>query len=103
MVYLRSVNEIIANLQDFFKLAVPNADTKPGTIIRDLMIEGPAAALSLLYDELGGVSGKQSLRLSIGSDLDKLANNFGLVRKSGHGRHGRRAINFFFIKYQYKY
>jgi len=52
MVNIRSVNEIIQNLIDFFKLAQPNLDTKPGTVARDLFIEGPSSQLSLLYDEL---------------------------------------------------
>ena len=81
MVTIRSVNEIIANLVDFFRMAQPNLDTKPGTVARDLFIEGPSSQLSLLYDELQGVSSQQSLRLSIGTDLDKLGKNFGLVRK----------------------
>src|SRR5271169_3484154 len=81
MVTIRSVNEIISNLQDFFRLAQPTLDTKPGTVARDLFIEGPSSQLSLLYDELQGVSNKQSLRLSIGTDLDKLGKNFGLIRK----------------------
>jgi phage-related baseplate assembly protein len=94
MVNIRSINEIISNLIDFFNLAQPNLDVKPGTVARDLMIEGPAAALSLLYDEVSGVSGKQSLRLSIGSDLDKLANNFGLTRKSATSSTGVALLTF---------
>jgi len=58
MVTIRSVNEIIANLIDFFRMAQPNLDTKPGTVARDLFIEGPSSQLSLLYDELQSVSNK---------------------------------------------
>lgn len=81
MVTIRSVNEIILNLIDFFKIAQPNLDTKPGTVARDLAIDGPANQLALLYDEVSKVSTQQSLRLVLGSDLDKLAKNFGLTRK----------------------
>lgn len=80
MVSIRSVNEIILNLIDFFKLTQPDLDTKPGTVARDLFIDAPATQISLLYDELSTVSNKQSLRLVNGSDLDKLAKNFGVVR-----------------------
>jgi hypothetical protein len=94
MVTIRSVNEIIANLIDFFRTAQPNLDTKPGTVARDLFIEGPSSQLSLLYDELQGVSSKQSLRLSIGTDLDKLGNNFGLVRKQSTPSTGVALLTF---------
>jgi len=94
MVTIRSVNEIIANLIDFFRMAQPNLDTKPGTVARDLFIEGPSAQLSLLYDELQGVSNKQSLRLSIGTDLDKLGKNFGLTRKQSTPSTGVALLTF---------
>lgn len=94
MVTIRSVNEIIANLVDFFRMAQPDLDTKPGTVARDLFIEGPAAQLSLMYDELQGVSSQQSLRLSIGTDLDKLGKNFGLIRKQSTPSTGVALLTF---------
>lgn len=94
MVTIRSVNEIIANLIDFFRMAQPDLDTKPGTVARDLFIEGPSSQLSLLYDELQGVSSQQSLRLSIGTDLDKLGKNFGLVRKQSTPSTGVALLTF---------
>lgn len=94
MVTIRSVNEIIANLIDFFRMAQPNLDTKPGTVARDLFIEGPSSQLSLLYDELQGVSNKQSLRLSIGTDLDKLGKNFALIRKQSTPSTGVALLTF---------
>ena len=51
MVTVRSANEIIQNLVDFFRLAQPDLDTKPGTVARDLFIEGPSSQISLLYEE----------------------------------------------------
>lgn len=94
MVTIRSVNEIILSLIDFFKLAQPDLDTKPGTVARDLFIDAPASQLSLLYDELSGVSNKQSLRLVVGSDLDKLAKNFGVVRKQATPASGVAILTF---------
>ena len=94
MVTIRSVNEIIANLIDFFRMAQPDLDTKPGTVARDLFIEGPSSQLSLLYDQLQGVSSQQSLRLSIGTDLDKLGKNFGLVRKQSTASTGVALLTF---------
>ena len=94
MVTIRSVNEIIQNLIDFFKMAQPDLDTKPGTVARDLFIEGPSSQLSLLYDELQGVSNKQSLRLVIGTDLDKLGKNYGLIRKQSTPATGVALLTF---------
>lgn len=81
MVSIRSVNEIILNLIDFYRQAQPDLDCKPGTVARDLFVDAPASQLALLYDELSSVSNQQSFRLVTGSDLDKLAKNFGLSRK----------------------
>lgn len=94
MVTIRSVNEIIQNLIDFFRMSQPDLDTKPGTVARDLFIEGPSSQLSLLYDELQGVSNKQSLRLVIGTDLDKLAKNYGLIRKQSTPATGVALLTF---------
>lgn len=81
MVNVRSTNEIILSLIDYYKLTLPDADTKPGTVVRNLAIDSVASQLSLLYDQLSNISQLQSLRLVVGSDLDNLAKNFGLTRK----------------------
>lgn len=94
MATIRSINEIILSLIDFFKLAQPDLDLKPGTVARDLMIEGPSSALSLLYDELGSIANKQSLRLVVGSDLDKLAKNYGPTRKQARPASGAAILTF---------
>jgi uncharacterized phage protein gp47/JayE len=94
MVTIRSVNEIILSLLDFFQLAQPNLDTKPGTVARDLFVDAPASQLSLLYDELSGVSSKQSLRLVVGSDLDRLSTNYGLTRKQSTPSSGTALLTF---------
>lgn len=94
MVTIRSVNEIILSLIDFFKLAQPDLDTKPGTVARDLFIEGPASQIALLYDEMSGIANRQSLRLVVGSDLDKLAKNFGVVRKQATTSSGAALLTF---------
>ena len=94
MVSIRSVNEIILSLIDFFKVAQPDLDTKPGTVARDLMIDAPASQLAILYDQLANVSNKQSLQLVVGTDLDKLAKNFGIVRKSATSSSGVALLTF---------
>ena len=81
MANIRSINEIILSLIDFFRIAQPDLDTKPGTVARDLFIESPAVQLSELYAELSSISNKQSLRMTVGSELDNLAKNFSITRR----------------------
>lgn len=94
MVAIKSVNEIIQSLIDYFKLAQPKLDTKPGTVARDLVVDSVGNQLGLLYEELSGVSDTQSYRLVSGSDLDKLAKNFGITRKSATPASGISLITF---------
>jgi hypothetical protein len=82
MVNIRSSDEIILNMIDALKTLQPSADSKPGTVIRDLCIELPASQLGLVYDELGNAANLQSLRTVSGVDLDNLLSNYGLTRKS---------------------
>lgn len=82
MVTIRTENDIVLALLDFYKVSLPDADTKPGTVIRDIAIDGPASVGSLLYAELAKVVNLQSLRLVAANDLDRLAQNFGATRKT---------------------
>ncbi len=88
MVRVRTNDELILNAVDFYKTVQPQLDTKPGTVARDLFIDGPSAQLKSVYDELARIRTASSLRLSLGSDLDKAAANFGAVRKQGSASSG---------------
>lgn len=94
MVTIRNANEIIQSLLDFFRLAQPDLDCKPGTVARDLFVDAPSSQIAILYDELSGVSNKQSLRLVTGSDLDKLAKNYGIIRKQSTPSSGVALMTF---------
>jgi Baseplate J-like protein len=94
MVTIRSVNDLTLSLIDFFQTALPDLDTKGGTVARDLFIDAPASQIALLYDALSGISNLQSLRLVAGSDLDKLAQNLGLTRKPATGSTGVALFTF---------
>lgn len=83
MARLRTQNELTSNLLDFFRIAQPGLDTKPGSVARDLVVDGPSAQIARLYNELGRVSALQSLRLALGIDLDRWADNLGIKRKRG--------------------
>jgi hypothetical protein len=80
MVSIRNTNEIILSLIDFYRTVKPNLNTNPGSYTNDVFISPLASQLSLLYDQISNISSKQSLRLVIGSDLDKFAKNFGISR-----------------------
>lgn len=94
MVNIKSADEIIASMVDLLKILQPSADTKPGTVIRDLMIELPASNIASLYDELANVSNLQSLQVVSGSDLDRLLSNYGLSRKIANKSSGLALFTF---------
>lgn len=94
MVNIKSTNEIVLSLIDFFKASLPNLDIKPGQVCRDLMIDAPASQIALLYDELSKISNLQSLRVVAGSDLDKLAQNFGATRNASTKSSGVALLTF---------
>lgn len=94
MVRIRTVDELILNTIDFYKTTLPLLDTKPGSVARDLFVDGPSTQLSLVYEELARIKTAQSIRLSLGTDLDKLGNNFKLVRKQGSAASGTALFTF---------
>jgi hypothetical protein len=94
MARIRSQNELILSILEFFRTAQPNLDTKPGTVSRDLMVDSQAAQISRLYQELDRISTLQSLRLALGSDLDKLSANYGATRKLGTKSSGTAILTF---------
>ena len=94
MVNIKSADEIILELIDFFRIIQPDLDTKPGTVSRDLFIEAPASQLSLLYSELSSISDKQSLRNASNTDLDKLGQNFGITRNLASPASGKALLTF---------
>src|ERR1019366_1296607 len=81
MVNIKSTNELTLDLLSYFSSALPNADIKPGTVIRGLIVDAPASTIAQLYTELSKISNLQSLRLVTGNALDQLAQNFGVTRK----------------------
>ena len=94
MVNIRTTNQLINNQIDFYRNVQPDLDTKPGTVARDVLIDGPASQISRLYEELSAQSNLQSLRLSIGSDLDRLGQNYGAIRQRGARSTGPALLTF---------
>lgn len=83
MAKIRSLNEIILNSLDFFRVAQPRLDTKPGTVSRDLFIENQASQLAKLYEEVNRVSIVQSPRMARGADLERWGQNIGASKIRG--------------------
>ena len=94
MVRIRTFNEIILSLIQFYRTAENELDTKPGTVSRDLLIDGPSTQISRLYEELSRVQSSQSLRVSLGQDLDRYASNFGISRQQGTKSSGLALLTF---------
>lgn len=94
MARIRSQTEIIQSLLDFFRIAQPSLDTKPGTVSRDLFVESISAQIARLYNELARISNLQSLRLALGIDLDRLGDNFAIKRNRGSKSTGITVLTF---------
>ena len=94
MVRTRTANDIVLSILEFYQNAIPELDLKPGQVGRDLLVDGPAVQLSKLYEELLRVQEAQSLFMSLGSELDALASNFGASRKQGSKASGIALLTF---------
>jgi uncharacterized phage protein gp47/JayE len=94
MARIRTLNEIILSLIDYFRTTQPALDTKPGSSARDVIIDGPSTQVAKCYEELGSISNLQSLRQALGTDLDKYAANFGAVRNPGSKSTGYAILAF---------
>jgi hypothetical protein len=94
MVRVRTANELVLSILDFYRTALPQLDLKPGQVARDLLVDGQAVQLARLYEEIGRVQSAQSLLLSLGSELDALASNYGASRRQGSNSTGVALLTF---------
>lgn len=94
MVRVRNANDLVLSILDFYRVAMPQLDLKPGQVARDLLVDGQAVQLARLYEELSRVQGAQSLLLSLGSELDALSSNFGGGRRQGSKSTGMALLTF---------
>ena len=94
MVRVRRANDIVLSILDFYRTVLPQLDLKPGQVGRDLFVDGPAVQFASLYEELLRTQDAQSLFLSLGSDLDALASNFGGSRRQGSKAKGLALLTF---------
>lgn len=85
---LKGFNEIVQNLINNIHDALPEIDTKEGTFIRDVFIDPGASELAEIYDEIRSIEIARSPLTASGEDLDKLAENFFIERKSATKSYG---------------
>lgn len=83
MAIFKSFNDLAISYIEYLRMVQPELDTKPGTVSRDLFVDAPSQQLAGLYTQLRAISDLQSLFSATGSDLDKLASNYGATRISG--------------------
>lgn len=83
MPIFRNFQDVVINLIEYLRLVQPDLDTKPGTVSRDLFIDAPSQQIASLYTELRNISGLQSFFSATGTDLNKLALNYGVRRAQG--------------------
>jgi hypothetical protein len=91
---IKSLNEIVLELIEYYKASQPDLDTKDGTVARDLFIDAPGSQIALLHDEVAAISNLQSLRLVSGSDLEKLGQNLGATKKTASSSTGIALLTF---------
>lgn len=94
MVRVRTTNDIILSILDFYRTAIPLLDLKPGQVSRDLFVDGPANQIAALYEELAHIQNKQSIALSLDSDLEALGSNFSLTKRTGSKARGLALLTF---------
>lgn len=94
MANIRTFNDLVLSYLEFYRNAQPNLTVNPGSVARDLLIDGQAAQISRLYDEARRISNLQSIALVRGSDLDKLGANLGLTRLQGAKSTGPALLTF---------
>lgn len=82
------------NLLDYFRTAQPGLDLKPGTVARDLFIEGHSLQTARIYDELNSATSVQSIKSATGTNLDRFGDNYNVPRKPGSKSSGTALLSF---------
>lgn len=77
----KSFEEISQDLMDFMLSRNPNIDVKPGSGVRDVVIDPVAFVLVRLWEQLYQVKMAQSIITASGVDLDHLVANYFINRK----------------------
>lgn len=84
----KSFNEIVYSIINNIHDKLPYADTKEGTFVRDVFINPAANEIANMYGDLKLLELSQSVLTAVGNDLDKLASNYFVTRKSATKSYG---------------
>lgn len=79
--YDKSLEEITQKIIDNIHDAVPEADTKEGTFIRNVFVNPTADQITAMYGDMKLLRLSQSVLTAIGDELDLLATNYFITRK----------------------
>ena len=80
MANILSTSQIVQKFIDFYKTSQPNLSTQPGSVARDLFVDGVSIRIAELYNNLSTISSAQSITQSVGTDLENLASNYAVTR-----------------------
>ena len=78
-----TLEDIINSFIEDISTNIPELTTTPGSVARQTLINPAASQISFLFDFAKRVSVVQDIFQATGSDLDALANTYGLTRRPG--------------------
>lgn len=79
----KTFTEIVSDMRDYIRFKDPDIDTEEGSVVRDVVIEGPASEIEGIYAENENVSFLHSFLYydyMTTDELDQLAYNYGVTR-----------------------
>lgn len=85
----KTFNEIVQNMINNIHNALPEADTKEGTFIRDVFINPISDEIAGAYGDMKLLEISQSLLTASNEKLDKLASNYFITRKQATHSFGK--------------
>lgn len=88
MIELKVLNDIVQNMINNIHDKAPEVDTKEGTFVRDVFIDPVADEISGLNIDMKLLEYSQSILTASGEDLDRLALNYNITRKTATKSNG---------------
>lgn len=85
----KTFNQIVQNMINNMHDTMPDIDTKTGTFLRDVIIDPVSDEFSGLYADLKLMELRQSILTATDTDLDKLAANYFITRKTATNSYGK--------------
>lgn len=79
--YDKTLTEVVRDIIDNIHDALPEADTREGTFIRDVFVDPISDEISTMYLDMRMLKLSQSVLTAVGDDLDYLAANYFVERK----------------------